>query len=214
METVMSADRYVVFETALGFVGLGWSDAGLTRLVLPGRDREATARRLLRRDPDAEVPSDGPGGSAAVGPRSGRRDRGLRGGRANRLLRSAGRSRRRRRFPPRHLCRGKEARIRRDDHLWRAGSPRRSSRTRPRDRGSTRLRTRCRWSSPATAFLPPAARSAAFRRPAARPPRKRCWHSKACASAAPRRRSARSGSRTGQALAIRRNRRRYRAGSR
>jgi methylated-DNA-[protein]-cysteine S-methyltransferase len=58
MEPVVSAIRYLVFETALGFVGLGWSDAGLTRLVLPGRDRAATAKRLLRRDPDAELVSD------------------------------------------------------------------------------------------------------------------------------------------------------------
>jgi methylated-DNA-[protein]-cysteine S-methyltransferase len=36
-----------VFATALGFVGLGFGPSGLTRLVLPGRSRDAVARRLL-----------------------------------------------------------------------------------------------------------------------------------------------------------------------
>jgi methylated-DNA-[protein]-cysteine S-methyltransferase len=35
-----------VFETALGFVGIAWSDAGLTRLCLFQRDRAAVERRL------------------------------------------------------------------------------------------------------------------------------------------------------------------------
>jgi methylated-DNA-[protein]-cysteine S-methyltransferase len=39
---------HVVFKTALGFVGLAWSEAGLTRLCLPQASREAVERRLLR----------------------------------------------------------------------------------------------------------------------------------------------------------------------
>jgi len=35
-----------VFATALGFVGIGFGPSGLTRLVLPGRSRDAVARRL------------------------------------------------------------------------------------------------------------------------------------------------------------------------
>ena len=38
----------MVFETALGFVGIAWSGAGLTRLCLFQRDRTAVERRLER----------------------------------------------------------------------------------------------------------------------------------------------------------------------
>jgi len=51
---------HIVFETALGFMGLAWSDAGLTRLCLPQSSREAVERRLLRLDgiagPDSDTP--------------------------------------------------------------------------------------------------------------------------------------------------------------
>jgi methylated-DNA-[protein]-cysteine S-methyltransferase len=49
METAASTG-HIVFETALGFFGLAWSDAGLTRLCLPQKSREAVERRLLRLD--------------------------------------------------------------------------------------------------------------------------------------------------------------------
>lgn len=39
---------YVVFETALGFVALAWSDDGLTRLILPDGNRQAVANRMMR----------------------------------------------------------------------------------------------------------------------------------------------------------------------
>ena len=45
---------HTVFETALGFVGLGWSEKGLTRLCLPQRSREAVERRLLRHGGDVQ----------------------------------------------------------------------------------------------------------------------------------------------------------------
>ncbi len=38
---------YAVIETAIGWIGIAWSERGLTRLQLPGGDRAATERRLL-----------------------------------------------------------------------------------------------------------------------------------------------------------------------
>lgn len=48
---------HTIFETALGFMGLAWSAAGLTRLCLPQASREAVARRLLRLEGPAGVDS-------------------------------------------------------------------------------------------------------------------------------------------------------------
>jgi methylated-DNA-[protein]-cysteine S-methyltransferase len=48
-----SVHQYLVFETASGFCGIGWSDAGVTRFHLPARSAEATERSLLRRLPGA-----------------------------------------------------------------------------------------------------------------------------------------------------------------
>jgi methylated-DNA-[protein]-cysteine S-methyltransferase len=45
--------HYSVFDTALGFAGLAWSDAGIVRFQLPSASADATARNLLRRAPDA-----------------------------------------------------------------------------------------------------------------------------------------------------------------
>jgi methylated-DNA-[protein]-cysteine S-methyltransferase len=41
--------RYYLFDTAMGPVGVAWSEQGLTRLQLPERDRAATERRLCGR---------------------------------------------------------------------------------------------------------------------------------------------------------------------
>jgi len=38
----------IVFETALGFMGLAWSEKGVTRVFLAEKSREAIERRLLR----------------------------------------------------------------------------------------------------------------------------------------------------------------------
>ena len=38
---------YTLFETEIGWIGIAWSDAGLTRLQLPERSETATERRLL-----------------------------------------------------------------------------------------------------------------------------------------------------------------------
>jgi len=39
---------HAVFETALGFMALAWSEIGLVRLCLPEKTRDAAERRLLR----------------------------------------------------------------------------------------------------------------------------------------------------------------------
>lgn len=46
---------YVIFDTALGFAGLAWNEAGVTRFQLPAASAETTTRNLLRRAPDAEA---------------------------------------------------------------------------------------------------------------------------------------------------------------
>ena len=37
-----------LFETPLGWMGLAWSDQGLTRVLTPQRDRQDCERRLMR----------------------------------------------------------------------------------------------------------------------------------------------------------------------
>ena len=49
-----TAHHYCIFETASGFCGIAWNDAGITRLQLPTRSAEAAERMLLRRAPGAE----------------------------------------------------------------------------------------------------------------------------------------------------------------
>lgn len=46
--------RYFIFETAGGFCGIAWNDAGITRFQLPTKSVEATERILLRRVPGAK----------------------------------------------------------------------------------------------------------------------------------------------------------------
>ncbi len=41
--------HYTLFETALGWMGIAWSDHGITAVQTPDRDRDATERRLFRR---------------------------------------------------------------------------------------------------------------------------------------------------------------------
>ena len=50
-----TAQHYLVFETAGGFCGIAWSDAGIARFQLPTKSAEATERLLLRRLPGAEL---------------------------------------------------------------------------------------------------------------------------------------------------------------
>jgi methylated-DNA-[protein]-cysteine S-methyltransferase len=44
---------YSVFETAAGFCAIAWSDAGVTRFMLPSSTAQATEQSLQRRLPDA-----------------------------------------------------------------------------------------------------------------------------------------------------------------
>ena len=37
---------WCVFDTAIGWIGLGWTDRGIARLLLPQRDRDAMERKL------------------------------------------------------------------------------------------------------------------------------------------------------------------------
>ncbi|MDE1992479.1 MAG: methylated-DNA--[protein]-cysteine S-methyltransferase [Rhizobiaceae bacterium] len=46
--------HYLIFETAGGFCGIAWSDAGITRFQLPTKSADATERLMQKRLPDAE----------------------------------------------------------------------------------------------------------------------------------------------------------------
>lgn len=48
-----SSHLYCIFETAGGFCGIAWTDAGIARFQLPTRNAAATEQNLLRRVPDA-----------------------------------------------------------------------------------------------------------------------------------------------------------------
>ncbi|MER9578938.1 methylated-DNA--[protein]-cysteine S-methyltransferase [Mesorhizobium sp. M0189] len=54
MDASHATAGHAVFETVLGFMGIAWSDAGLTRLCLPQRSRDAVERRLLRHASDID----------------------------------------------------------------------------------------------------------------------------------------------------------------
>lgn len=60
MDTAIAFPRpgHAVFETALGFMALAWSAAGLTRLCLPEKTHAAAERRLLRLAGTAEATGD------------------------------------------------------------------------------------------------------------------------------------------------------------
>src|SRR5260370_35979649 len=51
---VQTAHHHLIFETAGGFWGIAWSDAGVTRFQLPTKSAEATERIVRRRAPGAE----------------------------------------------------------------------------------------------------------------------------------------------------------------
>jgi methylated-DNA-[protein]-cysteine S-methyltransferase len=48
------AQRYLIFETAMGFCGIAWNDAAITCFRLPTSSADAAERSLLRRLPDAK----------------------------------------------------------------------------------------------------------------------------------------------------------------
>jgi methylated-DNA-[protein]-cysteine S-methyltransferase len=49
-----AAKHYHVFETAMGFCAIAWSDAGVARFQLPTKSAEAAERSVRRRVPEAE----------------------------------------------------------------------------------------------------------------------------------------------------------------
>ena len=57
--------RYFIFETASGFCGIAWTEAGIARFQLPTRDFAVTEKNVLRRIPDA-VPGEPPPEAAAA----------------------------------------------------------------------------------------------------------------------------------------------------
>src|SRR6185437_5038294 len=48
-----SAQHYCIFETAAGFCGIAWTEAGIARFQLPTQDAAATERAMLRPIPGA-----------------------------------------------------------------------------------------------------------------------------------------------------------------
>jgi methylated-DNA-[protein]-cysteine S-methyltransferase len=57
------AQHYLIFETAMGFCGIGWNDVGITCFRLPTPREAATRHQLLRRLPNAKPAR--PGGQIA-----------------------------------------------------------------------------------------------------------------------------------------------------
>lgn len=180
---------HTVLETVIGFMGIAWSEAGLIRLCLPERSREAMERRLLRHggvSTTTEQPKWVVELIASIKAYAAGEDVDFTG-------------------VPVDLAGIDDFRLAIYDEARSSASakppPMANWPSAPAMPGSPAKPVpplapiRCRWSSPATASWPPAARSAVFRHPAVRSPRKRCWPWKACASARRHRRRCRSGSR-------------------
>ena len=64
--TGRAAHHYLIFETAAGFCGIAWNNAGITRFQLPTRSAKATERILLRRLPNAKPGVPAPDTAEAV----------------------------------------------------------------------------------------------------------------------------------------------------
>jgi methylated-DNA-[protein]-cysteine S-methyltransferase len=61
-----TAHHYLIFETAAGFCGIAWHDAGITRFQLPASSANSTERMLLRRLSGAKPTSPTPPIAAAI----------------------------------------------------------------------------------------------------------------------------------------------------
>src|SRR5271166_5896453 len=61
-----AAQNYHVFDTAMGFCAIAWSDAGIVRFQLPVQSAEAADRLIRRRAEGAEPPDAPPENVAAV----------------------------------------------------------------------------------------------------------------------------------------------------
>lgn len=57
---------HAVFETALGWIGIGWSAKGITHLQLPQRDKAATEAGLLKRGASPAMAEPPPAVRAAI----------------------------------------------------------------------------------------------------------------------------------------------------
>jgi methylated-DNA-[protein]-cysteine S-methyltransferase len=56
-DEVMAEHRYTIFETAGGFCGIAWNDAGITRFQLPTSSEVSTENLLMRRITEAHKSS-------------------------------------------------------------------------------------------------------------------------------------------------------------
>jgi methylated-DNA-[protein]-cysteine S-methyltransferase len=61
-----TTQHYLVFETAAGFCAIAWSDAGITRFMLPSSTADATEDNLRRRRTDARPGTPPPHVMAAI----------------------------------------------------------------------------------------------------------------------------------------------------
>ena len=110
------ATQYHVFETAMGFCAIAWSEAGIARFQLPVKSAEAAERLMRRRALDAEPQA--PSGRSRGGRRGGETVLRRRG---NGLLAGPARPRRPGPILRPDLRRLAPGRLGPHDHLWRAG---------------------------------------------------------------------------------------------
>ena len=189
METTSSITAgHAVLETVIGFMGIAWSEKGLIRLCLPERSREAVERRLMRHagvSASTAQPQWVVDLIASIKAYAAGEDVDFTGVPVD--LDGVDDFRLAIYDAARKLGYGQTTTY--GELAKRAGQA--ACRAKP---VQPLAPIRYRWSFRATASLPPAARSAASRRRAARTPRKRCWPWKACASAHRRRRRFPSGS--------------------
>jgi methylated-DNA-[protein]-cysteine S-methyltransferase len=64
--TMSSEHHYHVFETAMGFCGIAWRGAGVTRFQLPTKSADAALRLIKRRAPEATPAAPSPEVAAAI----------------------------------------------------------------------------------------------------------------------------------------------------
>jgi methylated-DNA-[protein]-cysteine S-methyltransferase len=57
---------YAVFETALGFAGIGWTDVGVNRFQLPTSSAASTDALMRKRDPSARTATPPPAVAEAI----------------------------------------------------------------------------------------------------------------------------------------------------
>ena len=62
----IAEQHYCVFETAMGFCAIAWSERGVTRFQLPTKNAEAAERLMRRRAPGAEAAEPPPSVAAAI----------------------------------------------------------------------------------------------------------------------------------------------------